>query len=89
MEINIKLNEEIILNSIITMEYHALYVNNQMTNGQSEFQASVNFLLDPNVPDKYKEKYRKHYKQVSEAMDTDEPPEPPKLVRQNAHSKNY
>jgi hypothetical protein len=89
MEINIKLNEEIIFNSLITMDFYNLYVKNQMAQGQSEFQASINFLMDENVPDKYKEKYRRHCKQECVAMDTDDAPDPPKLVRQNAHSKSY
>ena len=92
----IKLNEELFLNSIIKMEnsmqtqkntqtntqsIHAIYVRQEMSNGLSEFQASVKFLMDENVPQKYKDLYRKNQNQVVEAMDLDEYPERPKLVR--------
>ena len=92
----IKLNEELFLNSIIKMEnstqtqknpqtnpqsIHAIYVRQEMANGLSEFQASVKFLMDENVPQKYKDLYRKNQNQVVEAMDLDEYPERPKLVR--------
>ena len=104
MEINIKLNEELCLNSIITMEtkvqnyshsqsyaqymqsqiqtqnhYYNVYIKEEMNKGRNEFQASVNFLMDESVPQKYKDIYRKSQNQMVEAMDLDEYPDPPKL----------
>jgi hypothetical protein len=86
MEINIKLNEEIFFNSIITMEYYSMYLQQEMSKGMTEFQSTVKFLMDEKVPQKYKDGYRKNQNQVVEAMDVDDYPEPPKLVRQNAKS---
>ena len=84
MEINIKLNEEIIVISIEKMESNMrTYVKHEMSKGLSEFQASVKFLMDENIPQKQKDHYRKQHNQSVEAMDLDEYPEPPKLVRQN------
>ena len=77
----IKLNEELCINQDITMEYYTLYVKNEMAKGISEFHASVKFLMDENVPQKYKDIYRKKQNQVVESMDLDEYPEPPKLKR--------
>jgi hypothetical protein len=58
-------------------DYCALYVRNEMNKGLTEFHATVKFLMDENVPQKYKDLYRKH--QMAEAMDLDEYPDPPKL----------
>ena len=100
----IKLNEDIIINSKIKMtqttptqkdlDYYTMYVRNEISKGLNEFHASVKFLMDENVPKKYKDNYRKHHNQVVEAMDLDEYPEPPKLTRETQshyiHSKhNY
>lgn len=74
-----KLNEEESVNSITKMDYCALYVQQEMNKGLSNFQATVNFLMDETVPEKYKEIYRKNQNQIVEAMDLDEYPEPPKL----------
>jgi hypothetical protein len=77
----IKLNEELFLSQALTMEYYTLYVKNEMAKGVSEFHASVKFLMDENVPQKYKDIYRKKQNQVIESMDLDEYPEPPKLKK--------
>ena len=80
------------------LEYYAMYVRHEMLKGSNEFHASVKFLMDENVPKKYKDIYRKNQNQVVEAMDLDEYPEPPKLSRETqsrythstSHSKhNY
>ena len=103
MEINIKLNEEVLFNLMTKMykltiadkhthvdnqrhsekelHYFTLYNHQEMTKGMNEFQASVKFLMDDRVPQKYKDTYRKHQNQIVEAMDLDEIPDPPKLVR--------
>ena len=93
----IKLNEDIFVNTEIKMtqpqkqsqnqnqndlEYYAMYVRHEMLKGSNEFHASVKFLMDENVPKKYKDIYRKNQNQVVEAMDLDEYPEPPKLSRE-------
>ena len=75
----IKLNEELFDPFIVTMEYYTLYVMNEMAKGTSQFHASVKFLMDENVHQKYKDIYRKKQNQIVEAMDLDEYPEPPKL----------
>ena len=97
----IKLNEDIIINSEIKMaqnqnqtnadlEYYAMYIRHEMSKGLNEFHASVKFLMDENVPKKYKDNYRKNQNQTVEAMDLDEYPEPPKLrdASKYTHSKN-
>ena len=76
-----KLNEELFDPFTVTMEYYTLYVKNEMANGNTEFHASVKFLMDENVHQKYKDLYRKKQNQVIESMDLDEYPEPPKLKR--------
>lgn len=85
MEINIKLNIELFVNEAEKMEkhmeYYAMYLQQEMSKGLNEFQASVKFLMDENIPQKYKESYRKKQNQIIEAMDLDEYPEPPKLKR--------
>jgi hypothetical protein len=86
MNINIKLNVELFLNETEkmekqTMEYYGMYLQQEMSKGHNEFQATVKFLMDENVPQKYKELYRKKQNQVIESMDLDEYPEPPKLKR--------
>ena len=91
----IKLNEDIFVNSEIKMthpqyqnqiqadlEYYAMYIRHEISKGSNEFHASVKFLMDENVPKKYKDIYRKNQNQVVEAMDLDEYPEPPKLTRE-------
>jgi hypothetical protein len=84
---NIKLNEEITLETIIKMEktefanYYNMYVQQEMSKGLNEFHSSVKFLMDENVPQKYKNTYRKNKNQIVESMDLDECPEKPKLVR--------
>jgi len=79
MEINIKLNEIFFMNDQEKMEYYGMYVQQEMSKGLSEFQATVKFLMDEKVPQKYKDLYRKKQNQVIEAMDLDEYPDPPKL----------
>jgi hypothetical protein len=79
--IDIKLNEELFTTSDTNMDYHALYVKNEMAKGLTEFHASVKFLMDENVHQKYKDIYRKKQNQVVEAMDLDEFPDPPKLKK--------
>jgi hypothetical protein len=37
--------------------------------------------MDENIPQKYKESYRKKQNQIIEAMDLDEYPEPPRLKK--------
>jgi hypothetical protein len=88
ISIDIKLNEEIILDSNTKMEYYNMYLHQEMSKGMSEFHSTVKFLMDEQVPQKYKDYYRKKQHQVVEAMDLDEEdiPDPPKLVRQNAVS---
>jgi hypothetical protein len=88
ISIDIKLNEEIILDSNTKMEYYNMYLQQEMSKGMSEFHSTVKFLMDEQVPQKYKDYYRKKQHQVVEAMDLDEEdiPDPPKLVRQNAVS---
>ena len=86
MEINIKLNEEFLMNQFEkmekqNMEYYVMYLQQEMSKGLNEFQASVKFLMDENIPQKYKDSYRKKQNQVIESMDLDEYPEPPKLKR--------
>jgi len=81
MEINIKLNEIFIMTETEKMEYFNMYLQQELSKGLSEFQASVKFLMDENVPQKYKELYRKKQNQVIESMDLDDYPEPPKLKR--------
>ena len=76
----IKLNEEESVNSITKMDYCGLYVQQEMSKGLTDFQATVKFLMDERVPEKYKELYRKNQNQMVEAMDLDEYPEPPKLT---------
>lgn len=84
---NIKLNEEITLETITKMEktefakYYNMYVQQEMSKGLNEFHSSVKFLMDENVPQKYKDTYRKNKNQIVESMDLDEYPETPKLVR--------
>jgi hypothetical protein len=89
MEINIKLNEDFLFNLMTKIDkqtkyadnYFALYIRNEKTKGLNDFQASVKFLMDEDVPQKYKDIYRKNQNQTVEAMDLDEFPDPPKLVR--------
>ena len=86
MDINIKLNVELFLNETEkmekqTMEYYGMYLQQEMSKGLNEFQATVKFLMDENVPQKYKDLYRKKQNQVIEAMDLDDYPDPPKLKR--------
>ena len=76
-----KLNEELFDPFTVTMEYYTLYVKNEMAKGLTEFHASVKFLMDEDVHQKYKDIYRKKQNQVVESMDLDEYPEPPKLKR--------
>ena len=75
------------------LEYYAMYVRHEILKGSNEFHASVKFLMDENVPKKYKDIYRKNQNQIVEAMDLDEYPEPPKLRETQSrytHSKhNY
>ncbi len=78
---NIKLNEKLFMTETEKMEYYVMYVQQEMSKGVNEFQASVKFLMDEKVPQKYKEIYRKNQNQIIEAMDLDEIPDPPKLVR--------
>jgi hypothetical protein len=86
IDLNIKLNEEIILDSNTKMEYYNMYLQQEMSKGTSEFHSTIKFLMDETVPQKYKDYYRKKQNQVTEAMDLDEEyiPDPPKLTRQNA-----
>lgn len=88
INIDIKLNEEIILDSNTKMEYYNMYLNQEMSKGNSEFISTVKFLMDETVPQNYKDYYRKKQNQVVEAMDLDieDIPDPPKLMRQNAVS---
>jgi hypothetical protein len=79
--VDIKLNEDLFDPQSVTMEYHTLYVKNEMAKGTSEFHATVKFLMDENIHQKYKDIYRKKQNQVIEAMDLDECPEPPKLKK--------
>jgi hypothetical protein len=86
MEVNIKLNIELFTNEQEkmekqNMEYYTMYLQQEMSKGLNEFQATVKFLMDENIPQKYKESYRKKQNQVIESMDLDEYPEPPKLKR--------
>jgi hypothetical protein len=83
----IKLNEEESVNSITKMDYCALYVQQEMSKGLSNFQATVKFLMDERVPQEYKELYRKKQNQMVEAMDIDEYPEPPKTKYTHSKSK--
>jgi hypothetical protein len=84
---NIKLNEEIKIETIVKMDktdfahYYNMYIQNELSKGLNEFHSSVKFLMDENVPQKYKDIYRKKQNQIVEAMDLDEYPERPKLVR--------
>jgi hypothetical protein len=84
---NIKLNEEITLETITKMEktefanYYNMYVQQEMTKGLNEFHSSVKFLMDENVPQRYKDTYRKNQNQIVDPMDLDDFPDPPKLVR--------
>lgn len=72
----------------INQSYFILYVQEEMKKGTSEFYSIVKFLMDDQVPQKYKDLYRKIQNQVIEAMDLDEYPNPPKL--KYTHSKqNY
>ena len=86
IDIDIKLNEEIILESNTKMEYYNMYIQQEMSKGTSEFHSTVKFLMDDTVPQTYKDYYRKKQNQVIEAMDLDEEhiPPPPKLTRHNA-----
>lgn len=86
--IDIKLNEEIILDLNTKMEYYNMYLQQETSKGTSEFHSTVKFLMDETVPQKYKDYYRKKQNQEVEAMDLDEEdiPDPPKLTRQNAVS---
>lgn len=77
--IDIKLNKELFMTEIEKMEYYTMYVQQEMSKGATEFQASVKFLMDEKVPQKYKELYRKKQNQIVEAMDLDDYPDPPKL----------
>ena len=94
MEINInikinkiKLNEEESVNSITKMDYN-MYIEHEMSKGLTNFQATVKFLMDETVQQKYKDLYRKNQNQIVEAMDLDDP-EPPKLkYTKNIYSKN-
>lgn len=85
ISIDIKLNEELFINKIEKMdnmekhEYFMMYLKLEMSKGLNEFEGTVKFLMDENVPQKYKELYRKKQHQVIEAMDLDEYPERPKL----------
>jgi hypothetical protein len=91
MEINIKLNEEFLFILMTKMDkhgetkyadnYYNRYINIEMSKGINEFQASVKFLMDEDVPQKYKDTYRKNQNQTVEAMDLDDFPERPKLIR--------
>ena len=83
----IKLNEEESVNSITKMDYFELYVQQEMSKGLTNFQATVKFLMDERVPERYKELYRKNQNQMVEAMDLDEYPEPPKLKYTYSKSK--
>jgi hypothetical protein len=94
IDINIKLNEEVLLNSLIKMEqvqvdYYTMYVQYEMSKGTSEFHSTIKFLMDENVPQKYKDLYRKKQNQVVEAMDLDDYPDPPKLKHSNKISTKY
>jgi len=84
MEINIKLNVDLFTSEEEKMdkqEYYMMYLRQEMSKGLNEFQATINFLMDENIPQKYKESYRKKYNQVVESMDLDDYPDPPKLIR--------
>ena len=86
MEINIKLNVDLFMNETEKMEkhhmdYYAMYLQQEMSKGLNEFQAGVKFLMDENIPQKYKESYRKKQNQIIEAMDLDEYPDPPRLKK--------
>ena len=81
----IKLNKEESVNSITKMDYCGLYVQQEMSKGLTDFQATVKFLMDERVPEKYKELYRKNQNQIVEAMDVDEYSEPKYIKR---YSKN-
>lgn len=97
MEINIKLNEEVLFNLMTKMDKHmhsekhsdrqahiqyfTMYIHQEMLKGMNEFQASVKFLMDENVHQKYKDTYRKNQNQIVDSMDLDDFPDPPKLVR--------
>lgn len=81
----IKLNEEKSVNSIIKMDYCGLYVQQEMSKGLNNFQATVKFLMDERVPEQYKELYRKNQNQMVESMDIDLEP---KLTYTKRYSKN-
>ena len=97
MEINIKLNEEVLFNLMTKMDKHSdkqthsekqlhiqyftMYIHKEMSKGMNEFQSSVKFLMDESVPQKYKDTYRKNQNQIIDSMDLDEFPDPPKLIR--------
>lgn len=61
--------------------YLTMYVKQEMSKGATEFHGIVKFLMDDQVPQKYKDLYRKSQNQIVEAMDLDEYPDPPKLKR--------
>jgi len=81
----IKLNEEETFNSIKKMDYYNIYVEHEMSKGINDFQATVKFLMDETVPQKYKDTYRKSENQTVEAMDVD--PDPKK--NSTSKYKNY
>lgn len=63
------------------IQYFTMYIHQEMSKGMNEFQASVKFLMDEKVPQKYKDTYRKNQNQIVDSMDLDDFPDPPKLVR--------
>ena len=82
----IKLNEEESVNSITKMDYYNMYVEHEMSKGLTEFHATVKFLMDETVSQKYKDLYRKNQNQIVEAMDLD--PEPKLTYTKNIYSKS-
>jgi hypothetical protein len=82
----IKLNEEESVNSITKMDYYNMYVEHEMSKGISHFHATVKFLMDETVSQKYKDLYRKNQNQIVEAMDLD--PEPKLTYTKYIYSKS-
>ena len=54
----IKLNKNI-LHEELQMDILKLYLKKQMDMGNSEFQSTIMFLNDPDIPQQYKEQYYK------------------------------
>jgi hypothetical protein len=89
---NIKLNE-IVDEKQVEMDILNLYTKKQMSMGNSEFQSTLMFLNDPDVPQQYKDQYYKVHKRTVHPMEVDMEmsnlddlgPPPPRITRQNAY----